>query len=123
MPEKILVVEDNKQNRELFRYLLEPLGYEVLEAGDGASGIACARTVKPDLILMDIQMSVMDGYEAMAILKADEATKKIKIIAVTSFAMKGDREKALAAGADEYVSKPVDTKTLPELIRKMLAGE
>jgi two-component system cell cycle response regulator DivK len=120
MHEKILVIEDNTLNRTLLRYLLEPLGYEVLEAEDGAAGIACARALKPDLILMDAQMPVIDGYTAMRILKADETTKNIKIIAITSFAMNGDREKALEAGADEYVSKPVNTKVLSTLIKKIL---
>ena len=123
MSAKILVVEDNKHNRTLLRYLLESRGYEVLEAADGASGIACTRIQKPELILMDLQMPVMDGYKAIRELKGDTMTKDIKIIAVTSFAMKGDREKALAAGADDYVSKPINTKELPTLIKKILGDK
>jgi len=123
MPEKILVVEDNEQNRVLLRYLLKYHGYEVIEAEDGAAGISCAREQKPDLILMDLQMPVMDGYTAIKLLKNDEATKDIKIIAVTSFAMKGDSEKAFEAGADSYVSKPIDTELLTGLIKQLFANK
>lgn len=120
MSEKILVVEDNEQNRMLLRYLLQHHGYEVVEAGNGDDGIRCACEQKPDLILMDLQMPVLDGYAAIKELKNDEATKEIKIIAVTSFAMKGDREKALDAGADEYISKPIDIKLVPDIIKTVL---
>ena len=120
MSEKILVVEDNEQNRILLRYLLKHHGFEVIEAADGATGIACAREQRPDLILMDLQMPVLDGYTAIKLLKKDKATKDIKIIAVTSFAMKGDREKALEAGADGYISKPIDTELLIGLIKGLL---
>ena len=122
MPKKILVVEDNEQNRILLKHLLAYHGYEVVEAADGAEGIEAAKKYKPDLILMDLQMPVMDGFTAIRILKNDPKTKGIKIIAVTAFAMKGDRERALETGADAYISKPIDIKQLPNIVRQSLEG-
>jgi two-component system cell cycle response regulator DivK len=120
MAAKILIVEDNAQNRLLMVDILTAHGFEVLEARDGKEGIASAKTNKPDLILLDMQMPVMDGLEAARLLKADPETASIKIVAVTSFAMKGDRERILAAGVDEYMAKPIDTRQLPLLIRRLL---
>ncbi|MBI5141932.1 MAG: response regulator [Nitrospirae bacterium] len=120
MGNRILVVEDNEKNRRLSGDVLRHYGYEVLEAPDGASGIGTARSEKPDLILMDIQMPHLDGLSATGILKSDPATKDIKIIAVTSFAMVGDREKAFAAGADDYITKPLDTRELPRRVKALL---
>jgi two-component system, cell cycle response regulator DivK len=120
MTPTILIVEDNAQNRLLMVDILKVRGYEVLEAHDGAEGIALARTHKPDLILLDMQMPVMDGLEAARLLKADPETRGIKILAVTSFAMKGDRERILAAGCDEYMAKPIDTRQLPLMVRQIL---
>lgn len=117
---KVLVVEDNAQNRLLVKDLLEFHGFVIIEAENGEEGIRLARAEKPDLILMDIQMPVMDGFSAGKILKEDPETKGIKLLAVTSFAMKGDREKVMAAGFDGYISKPIDTRGLPGLIRKFL---
>ena len=120
MTPNILIVEDNAQNRLLMVDILKVRGYEVIEAHDGAEGIKLARTHKPDLILLDMQMPVMDGLEAARLLKADPETRGIKILAVTSFAMKGDRERILAAGCDEYMAKPIDTRQLPIMVRQIL---
>ncbi|MBA4422730.1 MAG: response regulator [Syntrophus sp. (in: bacteria)] len=120
MAPRILVVEDNPQNRMLIKDLLEFHGFEVLEVANGEEGIAAARKEMPDLILMDLQMPVLDGFAAGKILREDPATKHIKIIAVTSFAMVGDRERVKAAGFDDYISKPIDTRGLPTLLKKML---
>lgn len=122
MSKKILVVEDNPTNRLLIRNVLKYYGYEVLEAADGKEGVSMAIEHLPDLILMDLQMPVMDGFRASYMLKNDPSTKHIKIIALTAFAMKGDREKVLEAGFDEYIPKPIDTRGLPELVKKLLGG-
>lgn len=121
MPEKILVVEDNEQNRVLMRQILTHHGYEVLEALDGLTGLEMARAHMPDLILLDIQMPVMNGFAVIRELRNNPEFRKIKAIAVTSFAMKGDREKALQAGFDEYVTKPIDTRKFPELVKEILS--
>ena len=121
MPEKILVVEDNEQNRILMRQILTHHGYEVLEAMDGLTGLEMARAHMPALILLDIQMPVMNGFAVIRELRNNPELRKIKAIAVTSFAMKGDREKALQAGFDEYVTKPIDTRTFPELVKQVLS--
>jgi CheY-like chemotaxis protein len=121
MAEKILVVEDNEQNRILMRQILTHHGYKVLEATDGLTGLEMALTHIPDLILVDIQMPVMNGYMVIRELRATPELKNIKVIAVTSFAMKGDREKALEAGFDEYVTKPIDTREFPKLVKKILS--
>ncbi len=120
---KILVVEDNEKNRILMRYVLEYGGYTVLEAKDGAEGVDAARRERPDLIFMDVQMPVMDGVTALAMLRSDPETKDIKVVALTSFTMKGDRERIIAAGFDDYLSKPVNTRRLPELVRRLLFDE
>lgn len=121
MPKKILIVEDNEQNRILVRMIMKSLQHEVIEAEDGEQGVQMAKGQKPDVILMDLQMPVMDGYAAIKILKNDPETKDIKIIAVTSYAMRGDRGKALAAGADDYIAKPIDVDELSGMISKYLA--
>jgi two-component system cell cycle response regulator DivK len=121
MPEKILVIEDNEQNRILMRQILTHHGYEVLEAEDGLTGLEMARAQMPALILLDIQMPVMSGFAVIVELRHNPEFRKIKTIAVTSFAMKGDREKALQAGFDEYVTKPIDTRTFPELVKQVLS--
>lgn len=120
MAPKILVVEDNALHRELMTDLLRANGFDVLEAGDGEEGLKAAREGRPDLIVMDMQMPVMDGIRAASILKADPDTRAIKILAVTAFAMKGDRERILMSGVDEYLPKPVNTRELPNIIRRML---
>ena len=121
MVKKILVVEDNEQNRVLMRQIFTHHGYEVLEATDGLTGLEMARVHMPDLVLLDIQMPVMNGYMVIRELRNTPELKKVKVIAVTSFAMKGDREKALEAGFDEYVTKPIDTRKFPELVRELLS--
>ncbi len=121
MPKKILIVEDNENNRALFRDILTFQGYEVSVAADGQKGVALARELMPDLVLMDIQMPGMDGVTASGILKGDPATSRLKIIALTSFAMQGDKEKFLAAGFDGYLSKPISTRELPVLVKQWLA--
>jgi len=123
MPKKILVVEDNEQNRILMRQILTHHGYEVLEAADGAAGLKMAREHMPGLILLDLQMPVMGGFAVIRELRKTPELSKLKVIAVTSFAMKGDREKALEAGFDEYVTKPIDTRKFVELVKNFLPGE
>lgn len=117
---KILIVEDNEENRIMVREILLYHGYEVIEANDGLAGLNMARQQMPDLVLMDIQMPVMDGLTAGKILKDDPSTSAIKLIALTSFAMKGDQEKFAAAGFDDYIAKPFDTRQMPEVIKKHL---
>jgi len=123
MQHKILIVEDNENNRSLFRDILTFHGYGVAVAADGQEGVTLARELLPDLILMDIQMPGMDGMTASGILKADPATSGLKIIALTSFAMRGDLEKFLAAGFDGYLSKPIRTRELPDLVKQWLEVE
>lgn len=123
MSHKILIVEDNENNLCLIRDILTFHGYEVLEATDGQEGVAQARALMPDLILMDIQMPGMDGMTANGILKGDPTTSGLKIIALTSFAMQGDQEKFLAAGFDGYLSKPINTRELPGLVKQWLEEE
>jgi len=123
MHEKILVIEDNEQNRILMRQILKYHGYEVLEAADGAAGLAMAGEHMPDLILLDLQMPVMGGFAVIGELRKTPELSGLKVIAVTSFAMKGDREKALEAGFDEYVTKPIDTRKFVELVKNILPGE
>ncbi len=120
MSGKILVVEDNVNNQLLIRDILEYHGYKVITANNGEEGIRMAREYKPALICMDLQMPVMDGLTAIRILKGDPETNGIIVLAVTSFAMVGDREKALEAGADDYITKPINTRDLPLLIEKLL---
>jgi len=121
MNNKILVVEDNEQNRVLMRQILTHHGYDVLEAEDGLMGLEMARAQVPDLILLDIQMPVMNGFALLHELQKDPVTRTIRTIAVTSFAMKGDQEKALLAGFDMCVTKPIDTRKFPELVRQVLS--
>ncbi len=123
MPHKILIVEDNKNNASLLRDILSFHGYEIVEASDGNLGVSLARELMPDLILMDIQMPGLDGMTAGSILKGDPVTNGLKIIALTSFAMRGDRDKFLAAGFDGYLSKPINTRELPDLVKQWLNGE
>jgi two-component system cell cycle response regulator DivK len=120
MIKKILIIEDNEQNLTLMKDILTYHGYEVIEANNGKEGVKIARELRPVLILMDIQMPVMDGFTAIKILKDDPLTKNIKIVGITSYAMKEDEEKILASGFDAYVSKPINTRQLPELVRRFL---
>tara|TARA_B100001564_G_scaffold340927_1_gene335048 strand:+ start:54 stop:413 length:360 start_codon:yes stop_codon:yes gene_type:complete len=109
---KILIVEDNEMNRDMLSRRLERKGFEVVMAEDGAKGVNMSKSENPDLILMDLSLPIMDGWEATSTIKADENTKDIPIIVLTAHAMAGDREKALEAGADEYDTKPIDFKRL-----------
>jgi len=118
MAKKILIVEDNEKNRLLIKDILLYHGYEVIEAENGKEGVRMAKGYLPDLILMDIQMPVMDGFTAIKMLKDDPATKNIKIIALTSFAMKGDRGSIMGAGFDDYIAKPFDTRKLPGMVKR-----
>lgn len=104
---RILLVEDNPANLQLMEYLLNAFGYMTICAVDGAQGVAAARREKPDVILMDLQLPVMDGYEATRQIKANPGLAKIPIIAVTAFAMVGDRERILADGFNGYIAKPI----------------
>jgi CheY-like chemotaxis protein len=116
----ILIVEDDPTNLKLIRDLLQIKGYTTLVATDGKQGVDMARAKMPDLILMDIQMAVMDGFEATSILKADPITKSITIVALTAFAMQGDREKCMEAGFNDYITKPLDTRAFMTKIREYL---
>jgi two-component system cell cycle response regulator DivK len=117
---RILVVEDTLDNRQILRDLLTNAGYELVEAADGAAGVAAAMEHLPDLILMDIQLPVLDGYEATRRIKACSATAAIPVIAVTSYALSGDDAKARAAGCDAYVAKPFSPRQLLATIREFL---
>jgi two-component system cell cycle response regulator DivK len=120
MPKTILIVEDEPRNMKLLHDLLQRFGYEIIEASDGEQGVKIAGEKIPDLILMDIMMPKMDGLEATRIIKADEKTKHIPIIALTSYAMKGDREKTIEAGCDGYIAKPIDIKEVLKVIEHFL---
>lgn len=113
---KILLVEDNEMNRDMLSRRLERRGYEVLLAVDGQSGVEMVQSEEPDLVLMDMSLPVLDGWEATRRLKADPATRHIPVIALTAHAMSSDRDKALEAGCDDYDTKPVE---LPRLLLKI----
>jgi len=113
----ILIIEDNAMNVKLMRDLLQAKGYQTKEVETAEEGIALAREEKPDLIIMDIELPGMDGLQATGILKADPLTKNVPVLAVTAYAMKGDREKALAAGCDGYIAKPIEILDFLEHIR------
>jgi CheY-like chemotaxis protein len=113
---KLLLVEDNEYNRDMLVRRLERKGFQVVCALDGEEGCRMARTEQPDLILMDMHLPVLDGWEVTRRLKSDEATRAIPIVALTADAMTGDREKALAAGCDDYDTKPIE---LPRLLGKI----
>jgi two-component system cell cycle response regulator DivK len=108
MTRAILLIEDNEQNRYLLTFLLEQSGYQVRAVPDGPSGIEAARALLPSLILLDIQLPTMDGYAVARALRQSEGLRETPIIAVTSYAMPGDREKALAAGCNGYIEKPIN---------------
>jgi two-component system, cell cycle response regulator DivK len=117
---KILLVEDNEMNRDMLSRRLLRRGYEVVMAVDGQQGVDLAGSIAPDLILMDMSLPVIDGWEATRRIKANEATKKIPVIALTAHAMSGDREQALAAGCDDYDVKPIDLARLLPKIEKFV---
>src|SRR5881628_2542907 len=117
---RILLVEDNEMNRDMLSRRLERKGYEVVVAVDGAEGVSCAQADAPDLILMDMSLPVLDGWEATRQLKAAPATQGIPVIALTAHAMAGDRERALEAGCDDYDTKPVEFARLLAKIESLL---
>ncbi len=123
MAKLILIIDDEPKNIILLRDLLQVSGYSTNEATNGKLGVELAKTSKPDLILMDIQMPEMDGLEATRILKTDAATKDIPILALSSYAMKGDKERILAAGCDGYLAKPLDIKELLKIVAEYLSGK
>jgi two-component system, cell cycle response regulator DivK len=120
MSKRILIVEDQEDLRSILRDLFTALGYEVSEAPDGGAGVTLARRVRPDIILMDIQMPILDGYEATRQIKGDPELAGTPIIAVSSFAMKGDEEKARAAGCNAYVTKPYNPMKLLGIVKGFL---
>jgi two-component system cell cycle response regulator DivK len=120
MRKTILLVEDNEANRTLVRDILTHQGYEVIVAVNGEEGVRLATKLIPNMVIMDIQMPVMNGFTAIALLKKNPQTKGIKVLAITSFAMAGDRERVMAAGADGYLSKPINTRELPSLIEALI---
>ena len=120
MSKRILVVEDQEDNRQILRDLLGSAAYDVIEAEDGQTALAMVKSQRPDLILMDIQLPLMDGYEATRRFKADPDLRSIPIIVVTSYALSGDEEKARAAGCDGYVTKPFSPRQLLAKIKEYL---
>ena len=120
MTKRILVVEDQEDNRRILRDLLAHAGYDVIEVGDGEQALVAVAEHHPDVILMDIQLPLLDGYEATRRIKADPALKHIPIIVVTSYALSGDEAKARAAGCDAYVAKPYSPRALLAKIREYL---
>jgi two-component system cell cycle response regulator DivK len=122
MAKLILIVEDEAKNLTLLRDLLQVSGYSTIEATDGKQGVELAKSKKPDLILMDIMMPEMDGLEATRILKADATTGDIPILALTSYAMKGDEERILEAGCDGYLAKPYNIRELLKTVAEYLSG-
>lgn len=122
MADRVLIVDDNATNLKLVAYLVKAHGYVVDTAADAETAMTAIAANRPRLILMDLQLPGIDGLELTRRLKSDPATRDIYIIAVTAYAMKGDREKAREAGCDDYVTKPIDTRALPELIAKYAKG-
>ncbi|MFO7599904.1 MAG: response regulator [Candidatus Desulfacyla sp.] len=123
MTKKILIVEDNEQNLYLTTFLMEKQGYDVVQARNGQEGLDAAAAERPDLILLDIQLPVMDGYEVAGRLKQAQETQSIPIVAVTSYAMAGDREAVLAAGCEGYIEKPIDPDSFVEQVKGFLNAE
>lgn len=123
LPGKILIVDDNQDSRELVVKILKARGYQTIEAVDGEEALEKAVAERPDLILMDRSLPKIDGYEVTRRLKGREEFKDIPIVALTAHAMRGDREKALEAGCEGYISKPINVRELPELITSYLRGK
>lgn len=118
----VLLVEDNVDNRAIYRTILEHGGLEVIEAQDGAAGLRLARERRPDVILMDISIPVLDGWEATRQLKADPETRDIPVVALTAHALAGDRQKAEEIGFDQYLAKPIEPRRVMEAVRALLEG-
>ena len=120
MSKKILIVEDDPLSMKMLRILLRPYGYSLLEATDGEEALKVARSDKPDLIIMDLRLPKVSGLEVTRQLRQMSDFSHIAIIAITAYAMKGDKEKAISAGCDAYLAKPINTRELPRLITEML---
>jgi CheY-like chemotaxis protein len=118
----VLIVEDYEKSLKLFKLIVGSMGYDVLTAGSSEEGVRLAREQKPDLILMDIQMPGMNGIDALGVLKKDEITRSIPVIALTSYVMKGDRERLVAAGFTHYIPKPIDKTTFMNDVQRLLEG-
>jgi two-component system, cell cycle response regulator DivK len=123
MKGRILIIEDNENNMYLATFLLEGGGFEVVQARSGQEGISLAAHVRPDLILLDIQLPEMDGYAVARALRQDAALRDLPIVAVTSYAMVGDRERTLEAGCNAYIEKPINPKTFVSDIERILCGQ
>jgi CheY-like chemotaxis protein len=121
-PPRVLIVEDNALNLELMQTVLAAAGFEVHGAADARAGLAMARRVRPDVVLMDVQLPEMDGLEATRALRADPSTAAIPVIAVTAHVKKDDEERCLAAGCAMHVSKPIDTRALPRLVQRIVGS-
>jgi len=117
---KILYIEDNKFNARLVKDILKARGHNVIIAENGLEGLIAAEKENPDIILLDIQLPGIDGYEVAGRIKSDEKLKRIPLIAVTSYVLKGDREKIIEAGCDDYIPKPIDTRKFPAQVEKYL---
>ncbi|HLA00029.1 MAG TPA: response regulator [Thermodesulfovibrionales bacterium] len=122
LPKKILVVDDNQDSRELVVKVLKNKGYEIIEAIDGEEAVEKAIAQKPDLILLDISIPKLNGYEVTRILKGKEEVKDIPVVALTAHAMKGDRLKALEAGCEGYITKPINVRELPAQVKSFIRG-
>jgi CheY-like chemotaxis protein len=119
---RILLVEDNEMNRDMLSRRLQRRGFDVLTATDGEAAVSATAAERPDLVLMDMSLPVIDGWEATRRIKADSSTRAIPIIALTAHAMASDRERSIAAGCDDYDTKPIDLPRLVSKIEKLLAG-
>jgi two-component system cell cycle response regulator DivK len=119
---RVLIVEDQEDNRAILRDLLSKSGYDLIEATNGEEGVALAQSQRPDLILMDVQLPIIDGYEATRRIKSNAELRSIPVIAVTSYALSGDEAKARAAGCDAYVAKPFSPRQLLAKIREYLSN-
>ncbi|PZO51181.1 MAG: response regulator [Alphaproteobacteria bacterium] len=122
MTRTVLLIEDNEQNRYLATFLLEKAGFAVTSAADGLRGIEMARESVPSIILLDIQLPRLNGYDVAQTLRASPELSRVPIVAVTSYAMPGDREKALEAGCDGYIEKPIDPETFVSQVERYLSG-
>jgi CheY-like chemotaxis protein len=122
VPKTILVIEDQEQNLYLMRYMLEAAGYRVVLAQDGEEGIAAARAELPNMILLDIQLPTMSGHEVARALRAEDVLSEIPIVAVTSYAMPGDREEVIAAGCSGYIEKPINPDTFVREMERHMSG-
>ena len=121
-PPRVLVVEDNELNLKLVRDVLRHAGFEVIEAKSGEDGVALAEEHDPDVVLMDLQLPGIDGVETLHRMRSSPGVRRVPVIAVTAYAMRGDRDRALCAGFDHYVAKPISVLDLPQQLRDLLDG-